>query len=178
MLWAIAQDLVLRNGLWRKIWLCIMGYSSKPITSAHNCITLSHNLVSSFKKTVMLRRICTYVNSTDQGLYQPRFKSLGICKKNMVPHLCLFCMNKFHIQITWQIRNRIIKKKCCFFFATETKWGWLMKKAGGLKSHATVSLKGRRIKISKNPPKSGVLIYLTTHLHKISQHVTLVLHCV
>jgi hypothetical protein len=35
-LWAIAQDLVMRYGPWRSIWLCAMGHSAKPITIAQN----------------------------------------------------------------------------------------------------------------------------------------------
>jgi hypothetical protein len=31
-LWAIAKDLVKRYGPWRRIWLCAMGLSAKPIT--------------------------------------------------------------------------------------------------------------------------------------------------
>jgi hypothetical protein len=35
-LWAVAQDLVRRYGLWRSIWLCPRGHSAKPITMAQN----------------------------------------------------------------------------------------------------------------------------------------------
>jgi hypothetical protein len=35
-LWAVIQDLFKRYGPWRRIWLCTMGQSTKPITIAQN----------------------------------------------------------------------------------------------------------------------------------------------
>ncbi len=43
-LWAVAKDLVKRYGPWRSIWLCAMGHNAKPITIAHNRITVFKSL--------------------------------------------------------------------------------------------------------------------------------------
>jgi hypothetical protein len=36
LLWAVAKDLVNRNGPWNRIWFCAVGHSAKPITIAQN----------------------------------------------------------------------------------------------------------------------------------------------
>ncbi len=73
-------------------------------------------------------KTCMYINSTIEGLHHQSFKS-GIWKKFDSPQWPI-AQYEFRIQITRRIQNRIRKK-----------WGRLLNKTRGQKSHATVPLR-------------------------------------
>jgi hypothetical protein len=78
-----------------------------------------------------------YINSTSESLHDPSFKSLVSAKKFGYPQWPTG-QYKFQVQITRRILNRIRKK--CSYIKQGPKWGRLVNKTRGQKSHATVPL--------------------------------------